>query len=75
MLEKAKSQEKKVKKDNEEDSQKNVQKSKNDDSSVAKTDEPINMEIDTIKNSNVELAVNPVNEKIKDIVDNSLKTE
>jgi len=75
VLEKLKSQEKKVKENTDHESQKNVQKTKREDSTMVKNDEPINMEMDTMKNSDVKLTVNPVNEEIKNTVNNSFKME
>lgn len=71
MLEKTKSQERKIKESIDYDSQ----KTNNENSSVNKNDELANMENDTIKNSEVEFTIKPVDEEIKNIVDDSLKIE
>lgn len=41
---------------------------------MVKNDELINIEKDTTKNSDVEFAIKPVDEEIKNIIDDSLQT-
>lgn len=64
-----------MKENTDHDSQKYIQKPNSEDLLVVKNDEPITMEIDLSKKSNVESSVKPVNDEIKNIVDNSLKNE
>lgn len=75
VFEKTKSQEKKLKESADHDSLKNIQKSNCEDLPVVNNDEPINMEIDLSKKNVIESSVKPVNDEIKNVVDNSLKTE
>lgn len=71
MLEKTKSQEKKVKENIYRDSQKTNSKNL----AVVKNDELINIEKDTTKNSDVEFVIKPIDEEIKNIVHDFSQTE
>lgn len=42
---------------------------------MVKNDEPVSVQMDTITKSDGEFCVKPVNEEIKNIVDNSVTTE
>lgn len=76
VLEKTKSQEKKLKDSIDQDPQTNLKKNNSEDSLVNQiNNELINVEMGAIKNSDLEFTVKSDDEEIKNIVDNSLKIE
>lgn len=71
-MEKTKSQDIKVKENIDHGSQKDLQKMNSEDSTIVKLNDPVNIKMDTTIKSDIDGALNPLNDKT---VDNSLKTE